>query len=266
MAEMGKIKTFKTFQHGRMLAIGCVALGVLAVSGCATPPEDPEAMAEFQRINDPLEPTNRYIFGVNQLLDFMVLGPVADTYRTVVPEEGQKRVSNVLNNMGEPLTAVNTLLQGRAEDTGVTLARFVINSTIGLAGIFDVATEFGLEEKRADFGQTLYTFGFEEPGPYLVMPVFGPSNPRDAVGFGVDSFMDPTGLAFSTNGLEAVNYGRAGGSGVSQRAEVHDQLDSLRRTSIDFYAQLRSISRQRRQAQLSGERTPDFEYDIYSSD
>jgi len=242
---------------------GCilgVSLGMLA--GCATPPSDPAARAEWEATNDPFEPANRYFFELNRFLDIMFLKPVADTYRRVVPDEGQRRVSNILANAKEPVIFANTLLQGRLEDSASTLGRFAVNSTLGLGGIFDVATDFGLPAKEGDFGQTLYSWGFEEEGPYLVLPLRGPSNPRDAVGIGVDAVMDPTGWIFTTYDLSSVNYGRMGGEAVSGRAGMIDTVDTLEKSSVDFYAQVRSFYRQNRNAQLKGTAattTPDFD-------
>lgn len=251
---------FKPFAN-----IAAAAVLVLAVTGCATAPTDPAARAEFEQANDPFEPANRYFFEVNRFLDFIAFRPISDIYRTVVPELVRKRVDGVLANMGEPLTAGNTLLQGRFNDTGTTVARFAVNSVLGVGGMFDVASDFGLEEQRADFGQTLYTYGVDS-GPYLVLPVFGPSNFRDAVGMGVDSVADPVGIAFSAADLPEANYSRAGVAGISQRSKAIEQLDTLEKTSVDFYSQMRSIMQQRRNAQLRGERVADYNYDIYSID
>lgn len=245
--------------------IGFAALAATALVGCATPPSDPAALAEYEKANDPLEPTNRYIFEVNRALDFLIIRPVADTYRLTAPEFLQDRVSDALTNMSEPITAINTLLQGRIDDTGTTLGRFLINTTVGLGGLFDVASEFGIEKQNADFGQTLYTWGFGS-GPYLVMPIFGPSNVRDAFGFGVDAAADPVDIAFTVGDVTTASFGRTGASGVTQRAEAIEPLDNLESTSIDFYAQLRSIVQQRREAQLRGEDVDDFDYDIYRLD
>ena len=242
---------------GLRAGMGLAALGLVVtlVSGCATPPSDPAARAEFEQLNDPLEPTNRYFFEVNRFLDFMLIKPWADTYRRVVPDFGRERVHNVLRNMGEPVDFGNELLQGRLSDGVTTVGRFLINSTVGLGGLFDVATDMGLPSKEADFGQTLYTWGMGD-GPYLVLPLFGPSNFRDAVGLGVDTVGDPTGFAFSTNALQAANYSRAGAGALDKRSEFIEPLDALEKTSIDFYAQIRSMMRQRRAKELQGESAP----------
>ncbi|MEI8394379.1 MAG: VacJ family lipoprotein [Rhodospirillaceae bacterium] len=233
---------------------GAVVAGLLTalLGGCATPPTEPAALAEFEQTNDPLEPMNRYFFEVNRFLDFMFIRPWADTYRRIVPDFARERVHNVLRNMGEPLDFANEMLQGRAEDGGISVGRLVVNSTVGLGGIFDVATDIGLPSKEGDFGQTLYSWGASD-GPYLVLPVLGPSNLRDAVGKGVDTAADPVGWAFSIGDLSMASYGRAGGEALDKRSEFVDQLDSLEKTSIDFYAQLRSMMRQHRTKELRGE-------------
>lgn len=235
---------------------------VLSLAACVTPPSDPEARAEYDEINDPLEPTNRYFFEVNRFLDIMVMRPVADTYRLVVPDFLRERVSDALDNMGEPVVFANTVLQGRFDDGMTTIARFLINSTLGIGGLFDVASTFGLPEKRGDFGQTLYSYGVGD-GPYLVLPFLGPSNPRDAIGIGVDSVMDPVGIVVNDNGLDAISNGRFGGTAVSERSKYIEQLDALERTSIDFYAQMRSITRQRRAKQLNSSNAHDDRRNAY---
>jgi phospholipid-binding lipoprotein MlaA len=263
MVEAVACRTAAQNGFGRAMS-GVAALAVLALLGaCATPPADPAARAEFEQLNDPLEPANRYIFEVNRFLDIMLIRPWADTYRRVVPEYGQHRVSSVLNNMGEPINFANEVLQGRFEDSFTTVGRFLLNSTVGLGGLFDVATEVGLEEKNGDFGQTLYTWGFPE-GPYLVLPLFGPSNPRDGIGMGVDTVADPVSYSFRMGGFSEANWGRTGASAIDKRAEFIEPLDALERTSIDYYAQLRSMARQHRAKQLGGELSPMPSYDIYS--
>ena len=236
---------------------------VAVVAGCATPPADPAARAEFEQLNDPIEPANRYVFEVNRFVDFLLIRPWADTYRRIVPDYGRERVHNILRNMGEPIDLGNELLQGRFDDSATSLGRFLVNSTLGLGGIFDVATDIGLPSKEGDFGQTLYTWGMPD-GPYLVLPLFGPSNPRDAVGMGVDTIADPVGYAFSSNKLVPANYARAGAGATDKRSEYIEPMDALEKTSIDFYAQVRSMARQHRAKELRGEAAPaDTAYPSY---
>ncbi len=239
-------------------AIGLIAALLMVVAsalgGCATPPSDPAARAEFEQNNDPLEPTNRYFFELNRFMDFLFIHPWADTYRRMVPEYGRQRIHNMLNNVGLPMDLVNDLLQGRATDGASTLGRFLVNSTLGVGGLFDVATDFGLPATIADFGQTLYVWGLPE-GPYLVLPVFGPSNPRDAVGLGVDAYADPVSWVLRLNHLTTVSLGKTGLSAIDRRAEYIEPLEALEKSSIDFYASMRSMSRQHRAKELGIEST-----------
>lgn len=234
-------------KYGRWL---CLAL-VLLATGCATPPSDPLAQAEFYQLNDPLEPTNRYFYHLNRGLDHLAARPAAVTYRTLIPRIIRGRVAMVLENASEPSVFINTLLQGRFLDGAVTLTRFLINTTIGLGGIFDIATAWSLERREADFGQTLYTYSVPA-GPYLMLPLLGPSNPRDAVGQLVDGFLDPLNLFLGTTEAQEIIYLRRGVSVVSGREASLGVLDELERGAIDAYAQIRSVSRQQREAFLRG--------------
>ena len=256
----------KLYEQAGKAAFGLVAAGMVVASlgGCATPPADPAARAEFEQINDPMEPLNRYFFELNRFLDFLFIHPWADTYRRIVPEFGRERVHNALDNVGAPMDVVNQALQGRGTDSATTIGRFVINSTLGIGGLFDVATDFGLPATNADFGQTLYVWGLPE-GPYMVMPILGPSNPRDAIGFGVDSYADPVGWTFKLKGLSDVNTGIAGTTALDKRAQYIEPMDALEKTSIDFYAQVRSMSRQHRAKELgivttSGSSYPNYDF------
>lgn len=243
-------------RSGLGLAMAGMVAGAMVtmVAGCASPPADPAARAEFQQLNDPLEPANRYFFEVNRALDIFFIKPYAEIYRQVVPDFGRERVHNILDNMGEPLVVANDALQGRLNDSGTVTARFLINSVVGLGGLFDVATGLGLPDKTGDFGQTLYSWGMPD-GPYLVLPLFGPSNVRDAVGLGVDTAGDPVGWSFSLNGFVIENYAQFGATALDERSQYIDQLDALEKGSIDFYAQMRSMVRQRRAKELAGDKT-----------
>jgi phospholipid-binding lipoprotein MlaA len=229
---------------------------IAALAGCATPPTDPAERALFEQNNDPLEPLNRNIFDVNQLVDRIVIEPAAKVYVAVLPEFGRDAIHRVLDNMKEPTLFFNNVLQGEFERAGITLGRFTANTTLGLAGLLDVATDWGLKRQPADFGQTLFTWGFDS-GPYLILPLLGPSNPRDAIGLSIDSYSDPFTILATTHGLEELTNARLIAGGLDQRAGVIDVLDELQKNSLDFYAQLRSLSQQRRAAELRRGAVPD---------
>ena len=163
---------YAVLTHFLALVLLVGALLVFAADGRA---QDPYGA------DDPLEDVNRVVFEVNQTIDGLVLKPLAEFYVLVLPEEVRRRISNVLDNLGEPLNLVNNLAQGKMERAGSTLMRFSVNSTLGVAGIFDVATDWGYEHTPEDFGQTLASWGIGGE-PFLMLPLLGPSNPRDASG------------------------------------------------------------------------------------
>ena len=228
-------------------AFTAVMLAVSLLAGCATAPTDPEDRKEFEATNDPLEPTNRFIFGFNQTLDHGFIRPVAIAYRNVVPEIGREGVHNVVTNLRAPWVFINDVLQADPNQAAITFSRFFINSTVGLAGIFDVASArtFNLPYHDNDAGLTLARWGAPD-GPYLVLPILGPSNPRDAIGTGAEFFLDPVDLYLAHHDLVWATYVRAGVEGIDTRTNYLDTLDSLERTSLDFYSTLRSVTRQHR--------------------
>jgi phospholipid-binding lipoprotein MlaA len=238
-------------------ALVALAIAVGTVSGCATRPDpqtEPEEYADYIETNDPLEPFNRVVFEFNEAVDAMLLTPLAILYRDVLPPIVQERTHNVLVNLGEPVVVANSLLQGKPRQAGATFARFAFNSTAGVGGLFDVADGMGLPRERADFGQTLALWGTAS-GPYLVLPVLGPSNPRDAVGRGVDSvILDPFGflntvadVGIDGDFLDILGYSRTGATAADTRARSLEATDELRRTSLDYYAAIRSAFRQNRE-------------------
>jgi phospholipid-binding lipoprotein MlaA len=236
--------------HGRLWRSALAAAGVamIALAGCATPPtDDPEALAAYREANDPLEPFNRGVFSFNRTVDGLVLKPAAQIYRGVVPETGRNMVHNFLENWTAPVVVANSLLQGDMDRATIALGRFFINTMAGLLGTIDVARELGGEGHRdEDFGQTLAVWGVGE-GPYLVLPILGPSNPRDAVGLAVDSVLDPWSEVFLDTPKELA---RSGVTAVDTRSRYIDQIDELEATSVDFYAAIRSLYRQRRVAEI----------------
>lgn len=231
----------------------CIS-GLFALAGCATPPQNSAERAAFEATNDPLEPLNREVFGFNQFLDKYLFEPAADVYTVVFPTEIRKMFRNVLNNMEEPLVFADNALQGEFGRSGTTAMRFGFNTIFGLGGLFDFSGNFGVPKENGDFGQTLYSWGVDE-GPYLVLPVLGPSNPRDGIGLAVDSYMDPLRYNIghtSPNGssLATRNSARVGADGLDKRAAAIDELNEIRKNSIDQYAQLRSLYRQNRAKEL----------------
>ncbi len=232
--------------------LSAIAL-LTALSACATAPTDPAERAEFDAVNDPLEPMNRTIFEFNQIVDRFLLKPAAEVYRAVLPDFAQAIVHNVVQNANEPIVFMNSVLQGRTHDAGVSFNRFLVNTVAGVGGIADIASEGDLKSVDADFGQTMHVWGFPE-GPYLVLPILGPSNPRDAVGFAVDAIASPWSYVVEdmagpgTRNRYVISSIAA--SGLDRRAASLDQLEALEKGSVDFYAQLRSVSRQYRHKQL----------------
>jgi phospholipid-binding lipoprotein MlaA len=151
--------------------------------------------------------------------------------------------------MKEPVVVINNVLQGEPDRAATSVGRFGVNTTIGVAGLFDVAAKWGLDKQSGDFGQTLFVWGLPE-GPYLILPVLGPSNPRDAIGMGIDAYTDPFSFLATAKDLDEIQITRFVLDGVDQRARVIDVLDDLEKNSLDFYAQLRSLSQQHRAAEL----------------
>lgn len=225
---------------------GAAVLATLLLVGCAHAPADPEERAAYERTNDPAEPTNRAIFAGNQWIDRNALQPVARAYQDDVPDGVRRSVHNFVTNLQEPVILVNDVLQANFSRAWVTTQRFVINSTVGGAGLFDVADGWGRPFHDADFGQTFGVWGMG-PGPAVQLPLFGPSNVRDSVGKVVGFVANP--LTFASGGA-ATAITAAGGAGgvVDGRAELLSTTDSLEKTSLDYYASLRSMMAQRRAA------------------
>lgn len=231
----------------RGLAALCVAVG-LAACADAPPESDPDALAEYRETNDPIEPTNRVFYAINDGLDTYLFRPVAQGYRNTVPDPVRGHVHNFLVNLGNPVLLVNDMLQGRPARAGDTLMRLVINTTIGVGGIFDVAADMGWPAHSSDSGVTLAMWGFPD-GIYLFLPVLGPSSPRNVAGFGLDFVESPTAWIGLPTGLQAASYGKNAAGAVDDRTAVLDDLDKILAQALDPYATIRSLYRQRREAQ-----------------
>lgn len=242
----------------RLPSLALAVLILLSASGCATPPprSDVEAYAEWEEINDPIEPFNRVVFGFNQVLDGLFLKPLAEFYKLLLPPPVQTGIHNVLVNLRAPVTLINDLLQGEGSRALNTAGRFAINTTLGVGGFVDWAKDWGMPPHDEDFGQTLAVWGLGE-GPYLVLPLLGPSNPRDALGIAVDSaVLDPFGILASyliwneSELLRILSFTRAGLTAVDARARNYDALNDIEKNSLDFYATMRSLFRQYREAEI----------------
>ena len=223
-----------------ILAVLCATL---ALSACASP--DPASLAQ----NDPWEKTNRAVFKFDIQLDHAVATPVAKFYRAAVPEVARDGIHNALTNLNSPVIFVNDTLQGDGSKATDTLGRFVINSTVGLAGLMDVAARMDIPYHDNDFGITMGKGGAAE-GSYLVLPFVGPKPPRDLIGTGVDIAFDP--LTYMTwNNSTLYMIVRSGLGVLDSRAATIDAVESIERSSIDFYATTRSLYRQNRAAQIN---------------
>ena len=247
--------------RGRWLTLALLSL--LVTSGCVSQ-NTPEKVEQVQQTNDPLEPMNRYFFDVNIFLQEFWLKPLAGMYNAALPQQAQNGVHNFLANLKQPWTAVNDALQGNLGRAGEAATRFAINSTVGVGGLFDWATDWGYPEHEEDFGQTLGAWGVDS-GPYLMLPLIGPSDLRDAAALPFDWYLDPVNVAVtnyipipdhkhprSPHHLENSWFPTARGFMDSVDAQVRngDAIDELKKQSMDFYATVRSIYRQRRDAQV----------------
>ncbi len=239
------MNSYPAFSGSRAVALLWTALA----AGCAVvpPAHDPDAMAEYHYANDPAELTNRKVFEINRSLDVALLKPLAQGYR-ILPQFVRSGVHNFLANWGEPLVFIHDLLQGEPERAGETLVRFVINTTIGFLGVGDVASVgLNIHSHDEDMGQTLAVWGVEE-GPYVMLPLFGPASARDSVGRLTDFFMNPVGWVVSLP--TAAGAAKVGVEGVDQRERHLEALDDLERASLDYYASLRTLYRQRRTEEI----------------
>ena len=223
----------------------------LALGACSTAGKEPVVVGDTV-VHDPLEDVNRAVLSVNEGVDKVVLEPVARGYRKAVPEPFRLALRNFLRNLKSPVVIGNQLLQGDLEGTANSTARMVINTLAGFGGILDVADEGGIPYEPEDFGQTLAVWGVDN-GPYLVLPLIGPSTVRDAGGMLVDSYVDPLRLYLFNTDNEEWHYARVAASIVDQREELLDVIDDLRRNSFDYYAALRSAYIQRRVALINDE-------------
>jgi phospholipid-binding lipoprotein MlaA len=225
------------------------ATGASAAGAEEADPLFDDVEAEPPAYPDPFERFNRSTHRFNVQVDRLVVEPVTNAYTVAVPDPARQTVRRVFSNLNSPAVIMNDLLQGELDAFAVALARFTVNTTVGVGGLFDPATGMGLEEHRTDFGQTLAVAGIGS-GPFLVLPVLGPTTVRDGVGTVVDFFFRPT--TYVTFGTDQLIYAglEAGGGGFATREEHNEGLKALRASSIDYYAALRNAYFQSRTAEL----------------
>jgi phospholipid-binding lipoprotein MlaA len=222
-----------------------LAILVLALaSGCASTGEERDP-------RDPLEGLNRGVYKFNETFDQYLAKPVARTYVKVLHQEIRTRIGNFFSNLADPLIGVNNFLQGKFEDGVNDWARFAFNSTFGLLGIHDVASEWGLEKHNEDFGQTFGRWG-AGPGPYLVLPVLGSSTLRDGVGTGVDIWLDPMGDIRPINLRNSLIVLRA----TNVRADLLEASRILEEAALDKYVFQRDAYLQRRRSLIYDGKPP----------
>jgi phospholipid-binding lipoprotein MlaA len=196
---------------------------------------------------DPWESVNEQTFDFNfNVLDRYGLKPAAKVWSRALPQTVRHGLANMFDNLAMPKRFVNKVLQGRLPGAGEEIARFVLNTTVGVAGFFDVAARVGLHKSDADTGQTLGTYGIK-PGPYLVLPILPPLDLRDAIGFAADSFMDPLSWFITPIGAD---IGRSAAYTINERADHMTEYDDVEDTSLDLYAAVRNGYLQRREKSI----------------
>ena len=245
----------KKMKFSTLLGASLIVMASLALSGCASTQagkasgKTQAAQAENQ---DPFEGYNRIMFSMNDAVDTVLMEPIARGYRAAVPHPVRTGVSNFLDNLRGPVKVGNLFLQGDLGGAAEGTARFAINSTVGVAGVFDVAKEADLKNRDEDFGQTLGVWGFDH-GAYVVLPIIGPSSVRDGIGLAVDSYADPLRIYLRNIDENGWEYGRMAAVAIDDRESLLDTLEDLQKHSLDYYAAVRSAYYQHREAAVKNQ-------------
>lgn len=234
--------------------------------------KDSQTDDDVEDVNDPLEPINRVIFEFNEFIQDAFLRPIAKFYNENVNVTVRQGIGNFLENLSSPIVIANDILQGEFERAMRTFSRTLINTTIGIGGLADAAGELGIEGHDEDFGQTLGVYGVGE-GFYLVLPVFGPSSPRDVIGkMVIDNYFDPVGIWLDNTDRTKVIYSLTAAGGIDEYAGIVDELNQVKKTSVDYYAAVRSLYRQKRETEIHNGSVlelppiPDLSYDVMPED
>lgn len=247
-------KTMTTIKHGLRHSLVAVAPCLLlagALSGCATVPpvSDTADYQAYQQLNDPIEPTNRVFYAGNDRLDTYFMKPVAQGYVDITTQGIRNHIGDFVSNIGEPARLVNFMAEGMPRDAGTSLVRFLVNSTIGIGGIFDPARAIGYKETDTDFGLTLAIWGMPA-GPYLYLPLLGPSGVRDALNLPVEWFATPMEAAPASAVLTDFGYAETGIHLINTRANYLGPIAQVKATALDPYATFRSLYRQSRASEI----------------
>ena len=247
-----------------LIATGLAAVALLASSGCATtgsPPASADAPAARTAPGDPWENWNRKVYAFNDAIDTAVIRPVATVYANLVPQPIRTGITNFYGNFADMWSAVNNLLQGKVADTAQDVARVSTNTLFGIGGLFDVATELGLDSQREDFGQTLGRWGVG-PGPYVVWPFLGPSTLRDSAALPLDRTIGPA-LAFSD---QSTQYSLTFLGLLNERANLLPTTQMLDDMALDKYVFIRDAYLQRRRSLVYDGNEPESEDESFEAD
>lgn len=231
----------------KLPAMALVLCAGMLLGSCSVSKTEDPLVAGNVTFEDPLEDTNRAIFAFNEVVDNVIIHPVIEGYRAVVPGPARQGVRNFLRNLKTPVRFANQLLQGDVDGAGNEIFRGVVNTLVGLGGLFDVAGKEGFKHEPEDFGQTLAVWGVDH-GPYVVLPVLGPSSVRDYAGYTVDALADPLRWYLYNVDKEDVYYVKMGADYLDLRDSLMDVLQDLESSSIDYYAAVRSTYFQNRDA------------------
>lgn len=217
-----------------------------------------------------LETYNKAMFEFNYQLDKKIIKPIAKGYKNITNKFVRNRVSSFFYNLEEPAFTINNLLQGEIKNTSISIGRFVINTTLGLFGTFDVASSWGLEKKKNTFDATMAKYCVPD-GPFIVLPVVGPSTPRHAAGWAADAYLSPLYWALinsDSKKADAIVWGTTGLKYINLRAENMELLDGLEKSSVDFYEASKSAFMQNRKKFISlcskpeEQEVPNYDFDF----
>lgn len=250
-----------------MKKLSLTVLLALSLSACASSKSMPDNTAD----DDALETYNRAVFEFNYQLDKAVIKPVAKGYKNITNQFTRDRVSTFFDNLEEPAYAINNLFQGKIKESGVSVGRFAINSTLGLLGTFDVAEGWGLNKKKNSFDATLAQYCVPD-GPFVMIPVLGPATPRYLVGWAGDAYASPMYWALvdvNDSGVDAAVWSSVALKYINIRAESLTLTDSLEESAVDFYTTMKSAFMQNRQkftsicaAKSNQNNTPSYDFDF----